>query len=157
MSGVKMAANVSAAAAGAVGVSETISPATARAVLLVILAVCAATGLVSADSPASSLAVSHAGGDLTRLLRFMAVLKAGMAVAAGAAVFWRLGAAVTLPWLAAYAVAGGAMAAGPGVIWAMAHVGLGALLLHGGLFATILLLWRDPATASRMASILARR
>jgi hypothetical protein len=48
------------------------------------------------------------------------------------------------------------MAAGPGVIWAMVHVGLGALLLHGGLFATILLLWRDKATAGRMAAILAR-
>jgi hypothetical protein len=87
----------------------------------------------------------------------MAVLKAAIAVGAAAAVYWRLGAAVSLPWLAAYGVAGGAMAAGPGVIWAMAHVGLGALLLHGGLFATILLLWRDPATASRLEGVLGRR
>ncbi len=87
----------------------------------------------------------------------MAVMKAAIAVAAAAAVFWRLGVAVPLRWLAAYGVAGGAMAAGPGMIWAMAHVGLGALLLHGGLLATILLLWRDKATAGRMQAMLSRR
>ena len=133
-----------------------LSPAMARGCLLLVMAAAATAGAIGAASPSSALAVAHAGADLTRLLRFMAGLKALLAVAAGAAVFWRLGAAVTLPWLAAYALAGGAMAAGPGVIWAMVHVGLGALLLHGGLFATILLLWRDKATAGRMAAILAR-
>ncbi len=151
-----MAANITAVAAGAGSVSDRIQAATARTVLLVILAAAALAGLLSAASPGASLAAVHAGADLTRLLRFMAVLKAGIAVGAAGAVFWRLGVPVSLPWLAAYAVAGGAMAAGPGVIWAMAHVGVGALLLHGGLLATILLLWRDPATAGRIASILAR-
>jgi hypothetical protein len=128
-----------------------------RGLLILLLVAGAGAGVLSAAAPASSLAVAHAGADLTRLLRFMAVLKAAIAVGAAAAVYWRLGAAVSLPWLAAYGVAGGAMAAGPGVIWAMAHVGLGALLLHGGLFATILLLWRDPATASRLEGVLGRR
>jgi len=152
-----MPANVSVAAARASGFSKEISSVSARAAFLIILAAAAIAGVVSAASPASSVAAAHAGTDLTRLLRFMAALKALMAVAACAAVFWRLGAAVTLPWFAAYAATCAAMAAGPGLIWAMAHVGLGALLLHGGLFATILLLWRDPATAGRMAAILARR
>ena len=35
------------------------------------------------------------------------------------------------------------MAAGPGLIWAMAHVALGAALLHGGLLLLILLGWAD--------------
>ncbi len=153
-----MTVNVSAiSGVGLRGASGVLSPAAARTVLLLILLAGAAAGVVSAASPACSLAVSHAGTDLTRLLRFMAVLKAAIAVTAAAVVFWRLGVAVSLPWLAAYGVAVGAMAAGPGLIWAMVHVGLGALLLHGGLFATILLLWRDPATAGRMAVILARR
>jgi len=152
-----MAANVSLTAAGAGGVSEGVSPAVSRGLLILILVAGAGAGALSAAAPASSLAVAHAGADLTRLLRFMAVLKAAIAVGAAAAVFWRLGVAASLPWLAAYGVAAGAMAAGPGLIWAMVHVGLGALLLHGGLLMTILLLWRDPATAGRMQAILSRR
>jgi len=150
-----MAANVSVITGVAPrGTSTVIEPAASRIILLLSLATAGAAGVLSAASPASSLAIVHAGADLTRLLRFMAVLKAAIAVTAAAAVFWRLGAAVSLPWLTAYGVAAAAMAAGPGVIWAMAHVGLGALLLHGGLFATILLLWRDPATAGRLSAIL---
>jgi hypothetical protein len=133
------------------------SPALARGLLFLVIAAAAAAGALGVASPASSLAVAHAGTELTRLLRFMAVLKAGIAVAAGAAVFWRLGAGVTLPWFAAYAAACAAMAAGPGVIWAMVHVGLGAVLLHGGLLAVILLLWRDSGTAGRLQAILLLR
>jgi len=150
----------------AVGISTTsgaapsaalFSPPMARRIFLLLISCAAGAGAIDAAAPASSAAVAHAGADLTRLLRFMAVLKGGIAVAAGAAVFWRLGAAITLPWFAAYAAACGAMAAGPGVIWAMVHVGLGAILLHGGLLAVILLLWRDPGTAGRLQTILLRR
>ncbi len=148
---------ISSIPAGARPVIMGLSPLMARLLLTLVIGAAIAASLAGAASPASTVAVSHAGADLTRLLRFMAVLKAAIAVGAAAAVYWRLGAAVSLPWLAAYGVAGGAMAAGPGVIWAMAHVGLGALLLHGGLFATILLLWRDPATASRLEGVLGRR
>ena len=34
---------------------------------------------------------------------------------------------------------------------------LGALLLHGGLIATAMLVWRDPATRARLSEIIARR
>jgi hypothetical protein len=87
----------------------------------------------------------------------MAVLKAFMAAGLVAAVAWRLGAAVALPWLAAYAAAAAAMAAGPVLIWDMAHVGLGAVLLHGGLLAAVLLLWRDPVVGARLSAIVAAR
>jgi hypothetical protein len=128
-------------------------PGMAQGAFLLVLAVAAAAGF----APESSLAVSHAGADLTRLLRFMAVIKAVIAVGAASVVFWRLAVPVSLPWFAAYALAGAAMAAGPGVIWGMAHVGLGAVLLHGGMFATILLLWRDPATSGRLEAMLVSR
>jgi hypothetical protein len=134
-----------------------LSPALARGLLILVIAAAASAGLAGIASPASSLAVAHAGADLTRVLRFMAALKALIAVAAAAAVVWRLGAGITLPWFAAYSASCGAMAAGPGVIWAMVHVGLGAVLLHGGLIATILLLCRDRGTRGRMAAILVRR
>jgi hypothetical protein len=142
---------------GAAPSTADFSPALARGILLMVIAAAVAASAIAAAAPASSVAVAHAGAELTRLLRFMAVLKAAIAVTAAAVVFWRLGAAITLPWFTAYAFACGAMAAGPGVIWAMVHVGLGAALLHGGLLAVILLLWRDPGTAGRLQAILLRR
>jgi hypothetical protein len=127
-----------------------VSPLMARAVFLLVLA---SAAVLAFAAPA---AVPH-DADLVRLLRFMAAVKAVLALGAAGAVVWRLGVGVTLPWFAAYALAGAAMAAGPGVIWGMAHVGLGAVLLHGGLAGTVLLLWRDQAAAGRLAAILAAR
>ena len=134
-----------------------LSPRAARALVLLLVAASAVAGLLFDDGAACRQAVSAAGPDLTRLLRMMAVLKAGIAAGASAAVLWRLGAAVTPVRLAAYAVACGATAAGPMLIWHMAHVGTGAALLHGGLLAAVVLLGRDPAVASRLAAVAAAR
>jgi hypothetical protein len=135
----------------------TASPALARGLLAVVVLAAALTGFLGTAPDMTGQAIAAAGDDLTRLLRAMAMLKALMAAGAAAAIFWRLGAPVTPPWLAAYIAAAAAMAAGPGVIWGMAHVGLGALLLHGGLLAAVLLLWRDPAVSARLSAIVASR
>jgi hypothetical protein len=51
------------------------------------------------------------------------------------------------PRLAAGYIAGAAvMAAGPGVIWDMAHIGLGALLVHGAGAVLLVLFCRDPGS-----------
>jgi hypothetical protein len=47
--------------------------------------------------------------------------------------------------------------AGPGLVWGLAHIVLGSLLLHGGLIAMALLIWRDPAAIARLSEIIARR
>jgi hypothetical protein len=60
-------------------------------------------------------------------------------------------------WIAGYAMAAAAMAAGPGLIWNMVHIGLGALFLHAGLVATLVMLWRDPAVAQRLSAAIAAR
>jgi hypothetical protein len=133
------------------------APVPARALLALVVVAAVAAGLLATEPAAAARAVDAAGADLTRLLRAMAVLKAAMAAGAAAAVLWRLGTAVSWPWLAGYAAACAAMAAGPGLIWDMAHVGLGAALLHGGLLATGLLLWRDPAVGARLSAIVAAR
>ena len=133
------------------------SPAMAR--LLMVLAVILgglAGGLATAPD-ASAAAVAAAGDDLTRLLRAMAGLKMLLAAGAVAAVYWRLGRAVGAGRLAGYAASGAAMAAGPGLIWTMMHVGAGALLLHGGLLAAIVLLWRDPVVGVWLAEIVAAK
>ena len=103
----------------------------------------------------SAQAVAGAGADLARLLRFMAVIKAAMALGALAAIWWRLGLAASPVRLSVYLATAAAMGAGPGLIWAMAHVAWGALLLHGGLFAALILLWRDPAVGTRLAEMAA--
>jgi hypothetical protein len=130
---------------------------TARALLGAVILGAAVAGYFVTGSEAASHAAMQSGADLTRLLRAMALLKALMAAIAAGTVLWRLGTAVTLPWLAGYAVACAAMSAGPGLIWGMAQVGLGATLLHGGLLATVVLLWRDPVVGQRLAAIVASR
>ena len=124
-----------------------------RGLLILGVVLAAAGGLAVPGNGAAALL----DPELTRLLRAMAALKALAAAGAIAAVLWRLGAPVTLLRFAGYVLACAAMAAGPGLIWQMAHVAGGALLLHGGLLAAIVLLWRDPAVGARLAERLTAR
>ncbi len=137
--------------------TSTLSPAMARALLVLVTAASLAVGLLATGTEASASAIALAGTDLTHLLRAMAVLKVAVAVVMAAAALWRLGSPVTLAWWAAYALACGGMAAGPGLIWQMAYVRTGALLLHAGLLAALILLWCDPAMGARLGAMVAAR
>ena len=86
-----------------------------------------------------------AGSELLLLMRFMAGVKAAMALGAVALVWWRMGAPVGRGTAAAYVVAAAVMAAGPGLIWDMQHVALGAIAVHGGLSALLVAGWMDRA------------
>jgi len=91
-----------------------------------------------------------AGSDLLVLLRFMAGVKAVMALEAVALVAWRMGAPVGVGTAAAYVAASALMAAGPGPIWDMQlwdiqHVAPGAMAMHGGLSALLVMGWMDRA------------
>ena len=127
------------------------------AALMAITLLAAAAGALATSSGDAAQAITGAGADLTRLLRAMAAMKAMAAAGLVAAVLWRLAWPASGARLAAYAIACAAMAAGPGLIWGMAHVRLGALLLHGGLFATVVMLWRDPAMEARLSEVIERR
>ena len=137
--------------------SSTLSSAMARTLLVLVTAASIAAGLLATGTEASASAIALAGADLTYLLRAMALLKVAMAVGMAAAVLWRLGSSITLVWWAAYALACAGMAAGPGLIWQMAYVRTGALLLHAGLFAALILLWRDPVTGARLSMMVVAR
>ena len=130
---------------------------TGRCVL--IGAIAAGMVLASLATPAveAARAAQIAGPELTRLLRTMAGLKLLFAAGLVAAAFWRLAVPAAAWRIVSYAVVGAAMAAGPILIWDMASVRLGALLLHGGLLASVLLLWRDPAVGARLADLIATR
>jgi len=133
------------------------APVIARALLLAVIAAATAGGLLVTGGATTAQMIADAGADWVNLLRAMAVIKLLFAGAATAAVLWRLGAPVSGTLWSGYAVAASAMWAGPGLIWALAHIPLGALLLHAGLIATALLVWRDPATRARLTEIIARR
>ena len=122
---------------------------------VLVAAILAGALLAAPATPAEEAgrAAQAAGPDLTRLLRAMAVLKLIFAAGALAATYWRLAAPASTWRLTSYAAAGAAMAAGPVLICGMVHVPLGALLLHGGLLAGTLLLWRDPAVNARLGAM----
>ena len=84
-----------------------------------------------------------AGSDLVLLMRFMAGVKAAMALGAVALVAWRMGAPMGRGTVAAYVSAAAVMAVGPGLIWNMQDVAYGAMAVHGGLSAIMLIAWRD--------------
>lgn len=132
-------------------------PALARAVLLLATVAAFAAGYALTGAGPSAAAVNQAGPELTHLLRAMAALKLLMGASLMAGVWWRLGDPVGPVRLAFYAAAAAAIASGPALIWGMVHVGAGAVLLHSGLAATLLLLWRDPATAARLAAAITAR
>ncbi|MEE7493245.1 hypothetical protein [Methylobacterium oryzae] len=74
--------------------------------------------------------------DLVRVIRFMALLKGGFALAALAGCFWRLGRPAG--WRSAVYVAGPPlMALGAAGLWSLRDPGLAALGLHLGLFAIL--------------------
>lgn len=131
-----------------------VSPGLARALVVAVLSVAIATGVLVGNDAGVRAA---ADPDLARLLRAMAAMKAVLAAGAVAAIIWRLRDSVGWPRLLAYALACAAMAAGPGLIWTLSYVGVGAVLLHAGLFGAVLLLWRDPAVSARLAAMVSAR
>ena len=133
------------------------SSARQRGMLLVVLSLAALAGAAATGADQSARAIQDAGLPLTHLLRAMAAMKALAALGLAGAMLWRLALPASPARLAGYALAIAAMAAGPGLIWGMAHVRLGALLLHAGLFAGVVLLWRDPAMGARLEAVIARR
>jgi hypothetical protein len=117
-----------------------------RLALVAAVTLGAVAGFAATSAPAAFQAVGDAGAELTRLLRAMAVIKVVLAAGVVWLIDWRLRFPIN-PRLAAGYIAGAAvMATGPGLIWDMAHVALGAMLLHGAGAVLLLLFWRDPGS-----------
>ncbi len=100
--------------------------------------------------------------ELAMLLRFMAIVKAAMVIAAAVSVAWRLNGPVQPAAALAYVAAITSMAAGAGLIWQLEHVAAGAVMVHGGLAALAVVAWMDragwvQAISAKSASIRSRR
>lgn len=137
--------------------SQAWSPRAARGVLLLTITFALAASVAVTGPGEASQAAARAGADLARLLQFMAGLKTLIAAGVTAAVLWRLAVPVTPLRLAAYAATGAITTAGLWQIGSTAHVGVGAVMVDGGLMASVLLLWRDPAVSGRIGAIVQAR
>ena len=124
----------------------------ARATLIVALVAGAVTGLAVGAATAGS-----SEAELVHLLRAMAMLKVLFVAAAAGAIWWRLTAPISAVRLGGYVVAAASMAAGPGLIWFLSHIGAASILLHGGVAASVVLLWFDPAAGPLLEGAIARR
>jgi hypothetical protein len=124
------------------------------ALLIVVVATAAVAWLISGSAQPSPL---DGDAELAALLRFMAAVKATIALAVLGVTAWRLGhpapAAVALIYVAAAAL----MAAAPGVIWQLAYVGIGAGLFHAGLLLFLGALVGDRGGASQLVGTALQR
>lgn len=75
---------------------------------------------------------------LARLLRGMALIKGVMAIAAVAAVWWRLGRPVSKPVAAAHLMGSWILAGSTTLVWQLSWIPLAAILFHG---AALPMLW----------------
>ena len=109
--------------------------------VLLFIAAIATTGLAYwfTRNQAASHSVANAGADLTRVLRFMVLLKGMLAIGMLGLVSLRFRFAIAPGLAFAYTAGSAVMAAGPGVMWNMADIGLGALLFYAGLAALFVL------------------
>lgn len=117
-----------------------------RLALMVAVMLGAVIGFTATSGPAAALAIADAGTELTRVLRAMALIKLALAGGVVWLVDWRLRFPVNLRFAMGYIGGALVMAMGPGVIWDMAHVALGAALLHGAGAMLLVLFYRDPGS-----------
>ena len=143
-------------AAGAEKVT-TFGPSSRRIAVAATAGLAFVGGLLATDPSETSHAIARFGPELGQLLRFMAAVKALIALANVGVLSWRMTLPTAFPRFTLYVIAAAAVAAGPGLIWGLVHVVLGAILLHAGLAACLVLLWRDPAVVARLGELVTLR
>jgi hypothetical protein len=122
------------------------TPRARRMALAVAVAMALAAGAVAGATQAST-GVSDA--DFLILVRFMAFVKALIALAAAALVAWRFGLAIARPLSAAYIASVSLMALAPGLIWYEALLPLASAAFHSGLLLGLALAAGDGMAKRR--------
>ncbi|MGP9813194.1 hypothetical protein ACTZWT_16935 [Rhodopseudomonas sp. NSM] len=125
--------------------------ATRRAIALLAVVSAIAVALLASSPEASASAVALSDPELVMLLRFMAGVKALLALFALGVAVWRLGYPTSPALTLAYVTAPALMCAAPVVIWQMAHVAVGAALFHAGFVLLLLALYADRGDATELA------
>lgn len=115
---------------------RTLSPVALRRAALALVCAGAAAGAYIAGDPSARLA---ADPDLATLLRGMAALKALIALAAAAAIWWRLALPISAGAASAYVAGAGVLVAGAVSIWQLSFIGAVAIGFHAALLGLALL------------------
>jgi hypothetical protein len=117
-----------------------------RTLLASVVILAAMTGVIAGHLSAPD---TTADADLTLLLRFMALMKAAIVLAAAGLVAWRFGSELPSRLAAGYIAAVGLMALSPGLIWSQSSLTLASAFFHSGLLFGLALAARDGFTKSR--------
>lgn len=117
-----------------------------RTILASVVILAATTGAIAGHLSAPD---ATADADLTLLLRFMALMKAALVLAAAGLVAWRFGSELPSRLAAGYIAAVGLMALSPGLIWSQSSLALASAFFHSGLLFGLVLAARDGFTKSR--------
>jgi hypothetical protein len=125
--------------------------------LLVLVGAAVAAGWLAAGLNAAQPSLLEGDAELATLLRFMAAVKAVIALAVLGVTAWRLGHPATPAIALLYLASVSLMAAAPGVIWQLAHVGVGAGLFHAGLLLFLGALVADRGGASQLVGTALQR
>lgn len=133
------------------GRTASAQPGVARRRALLALGCLAAVALAaSIGSPAARLA---ADPELAQLLRFMALVKAGIVLVSMGLLGWRFGQPISLRLTAVYLVGAWLAAGASMLVWQLQWVGAGAALFHAGELMLLVTAYfdrragRDPAAA----------
>ena len=110
-----------------------------------VLVLSVAVALVAGTIGVVRAPVATIDPDLVRVIRCMALIKGGLALAALAACFWRLGRPAAGWRRFAYVAGPPSMLGGAVALWTLHGVGLAALGLHLGLFGVLAAGLTDPA------------
>lgn len=117
-----------------------------RTILASVVTLAAITGVIAGHLSAPG---ANADADLTLLMRFMALMKAAIVLAAAGLVAWRFGFELPSRLAAGYIAAVGLMALSPGLIWSQSSLTLASAFFHSGLLFGLVLAARDGFTKSR--------
>ena len=127
--------------------SWTVETCRARRMALAIAVVIALASGAAAGATQAPAAASDA--DFLVLVRFLALVKAAMALVAAALVAWRLGSAIARPLAWAYMASVSLMALAPGLIWHEALLPLASGAFHSGLLLGLALAAGDGIAKRR--------
>jgi hypothetical protein len=117
----------------------------------------AEAGWLAAGFDAARPSLLDSDPELAMLLRFMAGVKAAIALAVLGITAWRLGHPATPAVALLYLAAVSLMCAAPGMIWQLAYVGVGAGLFHAGLLLLLGALVADRGEATQLVGTALRR
>lgn len=136
-------------AAASLAAQRAASALPVRVALVAAVALAIALAQVLGHGEAAARAAA-ADPELTRMLRGMAALKAGLALGAVCLVAWRLGYPASARLAAGLIAAAALMAAGPVLIWHVAPVAAAALLFHAGMGLLLVLCLTDRSGAQEL-------